>query len=195
MAYAPRLVQNLTGFTGLVRCLLVQVVDPANELRHLDGLDVEIDDESLLAVAREHAVQLEIGTRIDFLVRYPGRDVDEVTRRRLGDELEVLSPTQPRDSVHDVDDAIGIAVVMRDGSGLRIDRHGPGPELRCTRPLGRHRRTPVHAGRLCGIAVELIRSNDPHTVRPPAARGHAGSIRPEPGISQDYRDDNWSESS
>src|SRR5215475_3545020 len=57
---------------------LVQIVDPADELRHLDRRDVEIHDEALLPATGEYTVQLELIARVDLLVRYIRRYVDEV---------------------------------------------------------------------------------------------------------------------
>jgi hypothetical protein len=61
-----------------------------------------------------------------------------------------------RVAAHHVDHAFQCAVVMRAGLGVRMDRHGAGPDF-----LRAHARRvdgggAVHAGRLRGVAVELI---------------------------------------
>ena len=60
----------------------MDVVDPPDEFRRLDCGDVKIYHETLLTAAREHAVQLYIVAGIDFLVRKPRRNIEEIARAR-----------------------------------------------------------------------------------------------------------------
>jgi hypothetical protein len=46
----------------------VQVVDPADELRHLPWRDIQIDDEPLLPASRNYAVKLSIVAGVDLLL-------------------------------------------------------------------------------------------------------------------------------
>ena len=73
----------------------VEIVDPVDLLGlGLDIGQVEVDDHRLLAGAddaRRTAAVPRLG--VDLLVRDVRRDVDEVPRPGLGDELEALSPS------------------------------------------------------------------------------------------------------
>jgi hypothetical protein len=66
----------------------VDVVDPMNPFGiRLDFGQAEIHHDGLLAASHDHARQLRIRAAVDLLVRDERRDVDEVPRSRLGDEL------------------------------------------------------------------------------------------------------------
>jgi len=64
------------------RALLMQIVDPSNQLRRRHTFDVQVEYETLTA-ACQHALQLQLWAWIDLLMRDIGRHVDEITRRRL----------------------------------------------------------------------------------------------------------------
>jgi len=70
----------------------MQVVDPSDQLRRLHALDLEVEYQTLLAATRQHALQLQIGTRIDLLMRNVGRHVDKIPGSRLGFEFQTLTP-------------------------------------------------------------------------------------------------------
>ena len=80
---------------------LMQVVDPSDQLRRLHALDIQVEYETVLAAARQHALQLQIGARIDLLMRNVGRYVDKITGVGLGFEFQTLAPAQSCNSVED----------------------------------------------------------------------------------------------
>ena len=57
----------------------MQIVDPSDQLRRLHTLDIQVEYETLLAASRQHALQLQIGARIDLLMRNVRRHVDKIT--------------------------------------------------------------------------------------------------------------------
>src|SRR5262249_48716683 len=93
-----------------------------------------------------------------------GRDVDEVTRARVGDELQLLVPAHARLAADDVDDALERAVGVRPGLGPGLDDSGPSPEsLRaCAGAVDGGRA--VHAEGLWRVGVELVRVDDTYAV-------------------------------
>src|SRR5580704_4483736 len=107
--------------------LFVQVVDPAYEFRNLHRRDVEIDDQPLLATSGQHAAQLHLLARVDFLMRYVGGHVDEIPRPRLGDEFQPLAPAQACKAADYVDHAFEIAVMVHSRLRFRLDGDRAGP--------------------------------------------------------------------
>src|SRR5476651_2626691 len=75
------------------------------------NLDIEIDGDRFAIGAHQHAFQRLVRAGVDLLVRHIGRDVDEVAGPRLGDEFEPLAPAHPRLALHDIDDALEMAVM------------------------------------------------------------------------------------
>jgi len=148
----------------------VQVVDPSDELRRFHALDLEVEYEALLAATRQHALQLQVGARIDLLMRNVGRHVDEITGSGLGLEFQTLAPAQSRDSVENVNHGLQVAVVMRAGFRLGVDCERAGPELRRSRVPRRHRREAMQSRRLGDIGIELSGADDPYTIQSPTGR-------------------------
>ena len=69
----------------------VDRVDPAHAFRLFDGVDIEIDDDRVLAGPAQHAFQRLIGAGVDFLVRHVRWHIDEIARPRFGDIFEPLA--------------------------------------------------------------------------------------------------------
>lgn len=138
----------------------MSIVHPYYFLGRLDGGDVEVDDYWFLPAANHYAFERLIGTRIDLLMRDEWRHVNEVTRRRLGHELELLAPSHSRAPLNDVDHALELAVMMRAGLGVCMNRDSACPKLACACPRVSDRRRSVHARRLRRVRVELARMND-----------------------------------
>jgi DNA-binding response OmpR family regulator len=148
----------------------MQIVDPPDQLRCFDTLDIQVVYETTLAAARQHALQLEVGARIDLLVGHVRRHVDEITCGSFGFEFEALAPAQSGNPVENVDHGLQVAVVMGTGLRLRINSESAGPELRRARVRRRHRGDAMQARRLGYVGIELFGADDPHTVCSPPAR-------------------------
>src|SRR5262249_45974916 len=148
--------------------LFVQVVDPAHELGYLYRLDVEVDDESLLPAARQHAMQLDIIARVDFLMRHVRRHVDEVTWAGFGDKLKVVAPSQSCRTIDHIDDTFEVTMVVSARLCLGVDGHRTSPKLCGAGAFSSYGGTPVHTERLCRPIIELVATNDSYTVRSPA---------------------------
>src|SRR5690606_37760825 len=73
--------------------VLVNRVDPVDLLRVLDRVDVgDIDNDSLVVGANEHAFERLIGTSVDFLMGNKGRYIDEVPRQGFRHILQMVAP-------------------------------------------------------------------------------------------------------
>jgi hypothetical protein len=140
----------------------------SNQFLQFDRRDIQIHDQALLAAAGEHALQLQIVAGVDFLMRHPRWHIDEIPRSCFSDEFQLLAPAQACNSAHHIDDTLELAVVMRTGLGLRIDRHRTGPQLGGAGFLRGDGRAPAHAQRLGRGIVELVVADDPDAVVAPA---------------------------
>jgi len=138
------------------------------EFRNLHRRDVEIDDQPLLATSGQHAAQLHLLARVDFLMRYVGGHVDEIPRPRLGDEFQPLAPAQARKAADHVDHAFEIAVMVRSRLRFRLDGDRAGPQFPGTGACSRDRRAPLHAECLRGGIVQLIGPDDSHALGAPS---------------------------
>jgi hypothetical protein len=148
----------------------MQIVDPPDHLGRLDTLDIHVVYETTLTATRQHALQLEVGARIDLLVRHVRRHIDEITWGGLGFEFETLAPAQSGNPVENVDHGLQVTVVMGTGLRLRINSESAGPELRRARVRRRHRGNAMQTWRLRYVGIELFGADYPHTIRSPPAR-------------------------
>src|SRR6266581_4176001 len=146
----------------------VQIVNPAHEFRNLDRRDVEIDNEALLPTSCKYAVKLSLFARVDLLMRHIGRDVDEIPRRGLCDELQAIAPPQAGKAADHVDHTFEIPVMMRSRLCVGIDGYSAGPQFRRTSILRGHCRAPVHAERLSGGIVQIVGPNNSHAICSPS---------------------------
>ena len=102
-------------------------IDPGDRFRLLDHGDVQVDDHRLLIAPHQHAFQRLVGAGVDFLVRDEGRDVDEVAGSRLGGEFQRVAPAHPGAAAHHIDHAFQLAMMVRAGLGVGMDRDRAGP--------------------------------------------------------------------
>jgi hypothetical protein len=106
------------------------------------------------------------------LMRHERRHVDEITRASLRDVLQAFAPSHPRAAADDIDDAFQVAMMMRAGFRVGMNRHGAGPELARARPGVGDGGGAVHAGRLRRVHVKIGARDDPDTVLAPVIRRH-----------------------
>ena len=158
----------------LHRAVAVDRVDPQHGLRLLHRRDVEIDGDGLAVAAHQHAFQHLVGAGIDLLMRHIGRDEDEIAGVGLGGELQMLAPAHARLAAHHIDDAFEMAVMMRAGLGIGLDRHRAGPQFLRAGAGKIDRGLAIHARRRRHIGIELIARNDAHAVMLPAFCGGMG---------------------
>lgn len=71
----------------------MQVIYPAHQFGGFHRGDVEIDDQTLLTTACEHAMQLHILARVNLLMRHVRGHENEVARLSLCHEFEAITPT------------------------------------------------------------------------------------------------------
>src|SRR5262249_30374270 len=135
---------------------MVDIVDPAHLLWLLHYRYVQIDDHWLLTTPDHNARERLAVARIDLLMWHVGGDVDEVTRTRVGDELQLLAPAHARRAADDVDDALERAVVVRAGPGPGLDDSSPSPESLRARAGAVDGGGAVHAEGLWRVGVQLV---------------------------------------
>src|SRR5262245_24667339 len=76
-------------------------------------LDIEIEDNRILAGANNHGFDGFIRPRVDFLMRHKWWNEDEIAGAGFGDELEAVAPSEAGASPHDVEDSLKFAMMMR----------------------------------------------------------------------------------
>ncbi len=101
-----------------------------------------------------------ISTRVYFLMRHVGRNVDEVARSGFVGEFEFLAPAHAGMSSHDIEYGFEFTVMMRTGLGVRLDDDRSRPQLRCAGAGVRDGRGSGHAGRLRCVRIEGSGSDD-----------------------------------
>src|SRR5580704_12397510 len=147
-------------------------------LRRLRGIlrrifrarNIQVDDDRLLTAAYDHGLYRLIFAGVQFLMRHVGRDVDEVSRTRFIDELQVISPTKTGSAADYVDHRFQFAVMMRTGLGVGMHDDGSRPELLRADAGARDGFGAGHARRLRRVAVEFAAANDAQAVSFPV--GH-----------------------
>src|SRR6202142_2824566 len=97
-------------------------------------------------------------------MRNVGRNVDEISRPRLIDELQTISPAKTRPAAHDVDYSLQLAMMMRSGPGIGVHDHRSRPEFLRTHPGGRNGLGARHARSLRGVAVKFASADDSQAV-------------------------------
>ena len=126
--------------------------------------NVQIDDDGILTTAHDHCLHWLVLTRVQFLVRNVGRNIDEVTRTRLIDELQMISPAKARTAPYDVDHGFQFPMMMRAGLGIGLHHHRSRPELLRADSGTRNGFGAGHTGSLRRVGVQLVAPNDTQTV-------------------------------
>src|ERR1700730_14050379 len=107
----------------------VNWVDPRDGLGLLHGFNVEVDNNCLLVAAHNHAFQRLLRQRIYFLMRHVGRNINEVARPGLRGVFQMFAPTHAGAPGYDVNNALERSMMVRSGSGIRLDSDRPGPDF------------------------------------------------------------------
>src|ERR1700678_4105440 len=158
-------------------------IDPENRRGLFEGLDIEIDRDGFTVAAHEHALKLVGRARVDLLMRNVRRHVDEISRPRLGRELQMFAPAHARFPLDDVDDAFERAVMVRPGLGVGVDVHRARPELLRADASEIDRSLTLHTGGLCRIWIEVRPGNYPYAVMLPVAHRSMASRMSAPNAS------------
>src|ERR1044071_203139 len=142
----------------------MKVVEPSNFFRRLGGRNIEIDHNWFLPATNEYTLERFINAGIYLLVRNKRRDIDEVARSCFSREFKFVSPSHSRPSLHHVDNAFELPVMMRTRFCVWVNADRSCPQFR--RPGSRvsDGGSSVHAGRLRSVCVELVRVNNSNSV-------------------------------
>ena len=123
-----------------------------------------------------------VPARVDLLMRHERRHVDEIARPRFRRVLERVAPPHARAAADDEDHALELAVMMRAGLRVRVNRDRAGPQLARARARVRDRRGARHARRLRRVQIERRPRHDLHAVVAPVAGrqrlGHRAILSP-----------------
>ena len=131
-------------------------------------LNVEVDRNGFAIAAHQNAFEHLVAAGVDLLMRHIGRDENEIAGIGFRGELQVIAPTHPRPSLHDINNALKVTVVMRAGLGVRLDGDGARPEFLRPRAREIYRGLSIHPGRRGHIGIELIAWNDANAIVLPA---------------------------
>src|SRR5215510_12222920 len=142
----------------------MNVIQPPDFFRRLDGRNVEIDDDWFLAASNQHALERLIRAGVDFLMGNKRRHVYEIARACFGSELEVIAPTHASFASYDVDHAFKLAVMMRPGLSIWMNADGSSPELVRACSGVSDGGSAIHAGCLRRVGIELVGVNDANAI-------------------------------
>src|SRR5689334_22808695 len=98
-----------------LRRIAMNRIDPQHRFRLFDRLDIEIDCDRLAIAADQNAFQYFVAASVDLLMRHVRRYKNKIAGIGFSGELQVLAPTHPGFSLHHIDDALEMAVMMRAG--------------------------------------------------------------------------------
>src|SRR6201982_4252140 len=101
-------------------------------------------------------------------MRHVGRNKNKIARIGLGGKLQPLAPAHAGLAAHHINDAFQVAMVVRPGLGLRLDRYRARPQLFGAGASEVDRRLAVHARRRRYVGIELIAWDDANAIVLPA---------------------------
>lgn len=116
-------------------------VRPSRTCR-LRTLDIEINDDRILAAADNYSFAGLVRPRVDLLMRYVRRNIDEISSTRFVAELEMIAPAHASASSYNIEYGFEFAVMVRTGFRAGLDNDGTGPKLSGARPRVSDRRSP-----------------------------------------------------
>src|SRR4051794_8095200 len=151
-----------------LRGIAVHRIYPQHCFRFLDRLDIEIDRNRLAIAAHQHAFEHLVTAGVNLLVRHVGRDENKIAGIGFRGELQMLAPTHPRLSLDDVDDAFEMTMMMRTGLGIRLYRHGAGPQFLRANAGEVDCSLSIHPGSRGHIRIKLIAWNHANAIVLPA---------------------------
>jgi hypothetical protein len=144
-------------------------IDPIDLLWILDRIHIRnVDDDGLIVGTDEDTFENIVGVGVDFLMRHIGRHKDEVAWSGFRDEFQPLAPAHAGLAAYDKDHAFECAMMMHAGLGVRLDRHGSGPDFLRPDAGMIDRRLPKHARGLGCVGIELVALDDADAVMLPA---------------------------
>ena len=135
-------------------------INPINLFRLLYRRQIEVYYDGFLIASDDYAQKRLIRTRVDFLMGYKRRHVNEIPRARIGKELQAIAPTHPCSTADDINDTFKFTVMMRCRLGIGMNIGSPSPKFIGSGSSVIDRRRPGHARGLESVEIELSRWND-----------------------------------
>lgn len=121
---------------------------------------LQIDYDGLLSAAHDDALAHFVLKRVDLLMRYKCRDINEIAWSRLIAELKAIAPAHPSAPLNDIKNRLQCTVVMGPGLGVGLHCDCTRPKLAGSCPSVCNRCGPRHARSLRRIRVHLACPND-----------------------------------
>lgn len=147
-------------------------INPLDTLRILDGHYIrQVHRNGLPVASHQHTLQLLVLFGIDLLVRHVWRNVDEIPGPGFRNELEVLTPPQPRLALDNVDDTLEVTVVVGSRFGVGVDLDRAGPQMLRAHAGHVDGRSTVHSRCARSVGVQAVCRNDANTGLAPAIWG------------------------
>ena len=82
---------------------------------------IQIHDNRILSAAHDDGFADLVGPRIDLLVRYVRRHIDEIARSRFIAEFQAVAPAHARAAADNVENRFEFSVMMRSRLRVRLD--------------------------------------------------------------------------
>src|SRR5262249_50559399 len=105
---------------------------------------------------------------VDFLMRHVGWNKNKIARIGLSGKFQAFAPAHAGLAADDINDAFQMAMVVRSGLRIWLDRHRAGPELLRTGTCEVDRCLTIHTWRRGHVRIELIARDDANTIVFPA---------------------------
>src|ERR1700731_4392797 len=111
----------------------------------LRAFDFQVDDDGLLPSAHDDCLHGLVGPRVNLLVRYERRHVDEISGPGLVDKLQPFAPAKTCTALNDVQNRLEFSVVVRPRFHVRLHDHRSSPKLVGAGGSARYRSRSRHA--------------------------------------------------
>src|SRR6516162_2459550 len=101
-------------------------------------------------------------------MRHIGRNKNKIAWIGLGGKFQPLAPAHAGLAANHINDAFQMAVVVRPGLRIRLDRYRTCPQLLCSGTSEVDRRLAIHAWRRRHVGIELVTRDDANAIVLPA---------------------------
>jgi hypothetical protein len=91
---------------------------------------VQIHNDGFGSAADYNPLEGDVARRINFLVRKPRRDIEEIARLQGGIKLPSVAPANVRRAAEDIGDRVLLSMMMYSGAGSRLDGEETSPHRR-----------------------------------------------------------------
>src|SRR3974377_1102737 len=101
-------------------------------------------------------------------MRHVGRNKNKIARIGFGGKFQPLAPAHSGLAAHHINDAFQMAVMVRPGFRIRLDRYRACPQFLCAGASEVNRRLAIHARRRRHVGIEPVAWDDANAIVLPA---------------------------